>query len=333
MSERYQSYYVAGELVGLVESYLDAEQVAAKSIRRRLLPYLSGGRMPILAWWQLLEDLDSQLQQPALGVHIGQQIQPYHFGVLGYLLVHTNAVAEALNGFRRYQNLLHNFGGVDVRALGANVEVVWDYGDKRSTRLSDEIVISGAVQFIRNVTGQATVSPVSVHLNYPKPEHAERYDQLLGCPVFFGSDRMSIEIPLDVLSLPLNDRDPHLRTLLARQVEAIGEHDQTTDRYLQIVQETIMEALSQGSANELLVAEQLSVSRRTLHRRLAERGTNYKQLLNQTRLQLADMYMADSKLSLAQVAFLLGYSEQSAFTRAYVKWTGRTPSQSRRLQQ
>ena len=96
--------------------------------------------------------------------------------------------------------------------------------------------------------------------------------------------------------------------------------DGSHDEFISGMQQVLVEAIAQGCATLKYVADKLNVSTRTLHRRLEERGLNYQKILQKTRQQLAKHYLADASLSLNEVSFLLGYSEQSAFNRAFKVW-------------
>jgi len=105
-----------------------------------------------------------------------------------------------------------------------------------------------------------------------------------------------------------------------------GCHD---EGLLPKVERTVMDLLPQGQARAKVIAEQLGLSDRTLTRRLSDLGTSFDGILDRLRHQLALKYVTGSDLSLTQVAFLLGYANQSAFTLAFRRWTGKAPSEMR----
>ena len=114
--------------------------------------------------------------------------------------------------------------------------------------------------------------------------------------------------------------------LLEKQAEALLDKSAQADAFLESVQAVCVELLNQGAPTLPVVARKLNLSTRTLHRRLEERGLNFNGLLRETRLKLAKHYLADSRLELKQVAFLLGYSDVANFRRAFKRWEGVAPS-------
>lgn len=325
-----QNYYVAGELSQLVLSYMDERNLIARDIRLSLSNYPRGSRMPIAKWWLLLEEIQNLLPESPVGWEIGQQIRDYHSGVLGYLVANTLTVQEALSCFHRYQVLLHNFGPVNVALIDGLVHVQWDYLGKQSTQLSDEVFISSVIAFLHRVTGRQDIHPTRIHFNHPEPDTEQSYPTIFDCDVVFDQSQLGIIFSPDILALPINSSDPHLLEILDRQAKALCLQSYEQDPLLSSLEKAIVESFSKGTPNEERLAKHLNISRRTLHRRLEARGLNYKQFLQQVRKRLADLYMSDQTLSLSDIAFLLGYSEQSAFSRAFKHWNGITPSAYRK---
>lgn len=324
-----QAYYVAGELSFLVLGYLNQHNLPAKGLRHTLATYPKGSRMPIAVWWQLLDRLQKIQRDPLLGTHIGQQIQYFHPGVLGYLVAHTSTVKEAVQCFQRYQVLLHNYGPVSLEHQGHEVVVTWDYLGKRSTPLSDEIFLSALIAFIHHVTGETQITPTRVSFQHSLSQHSVDSTAPVSYPIAFDQPHLAIAFHQDILDLPINSSDPFLRDILDKQARALCSELDQTDATLAAIEQAIVEALSTGSPNAPHIADSLHISRRTLYRRLAARGYNYHQFLQQTRKRLAIMYLEDTQLTLVEIGFLLGYSEHSAFSRAFKSWTGESPQHYR----
>lgn len=134
-----------------------------------------------------------------------------------------------------------------------------------------------------------------------------------------------MSIPLPLLGLPLSKRDPMLKELLERQAQALLDALPDPNAFDQSVQQLLARLLPEGQVSVDKVAASLHQSIRTVQRRLADSGLTWQELLDSTREQLACGYLRDRGLSLAEIALLLGYSEQSAFTRSFKRWTGLTP--------
>ncbi|MEZ5568320.1 MAG: AraC family transcriptional regulator ligand-binding domain-containing protein [Halioglobus sp.] len=323
-----QGVYVASDLAGLLRRFLAQEGIQAADINAQLAAYPANSRMPMDEWWDLLEKIQLIRNEPALGVKIGACVQPEDSGVMGYMVMYCKTAGEALLHFQRYQQLIHNFSLMDIEARPESLVISWDLEQGVSTQLSDEVFLSGLMTFIQRVTGRADLVPREIHFIHTVPFEHSHYERLLGCPVRFGCERVAVEIQLSALNIPINSHNPYLLSLLEKQAEALvdtGFHDELLNE----LQKILVEAISQGEATLAHIARRLNVSTRTLHRRLEERGLNFQKILQKTRRQLAEHYLSDSSLSLNEVAFLLGYSEQSAFNRAFRGWFNMPPKRYR----
>ncbi|RMF16614.1 MAG: AraC family transcriptional regulator [Gammaproteobacteria bacterium] len=320
--------YVTSDLASLLRRFLATHPVDDAALMARLDQWPPHSRMPMTEWWALLEDIQAHLKLPALGVHIGSCVRPEDSGVMGYMTLHCQTVGDALTHFQRYQGLIHNFSHLQIEPHAGFIRLTWDVDRGISTQLSDEVFLAGLVTHVRHATGQR-LCPHAVHFLHPAPGPAAPYEEWFGCPVDFDWPQVAIDMPLDALSTPVNTHNPHLLTLLEKQAEALlAETPQ--DAWIEQIQKRLVEQMTRGTPSLERLADTLSLSPRTLHRRLDARGLNFRQLLEITRKGLSRHYLDDPSLGLAEVAFLLGYSEQSVFTRAFRRWFGETPGQYRR---
>jgi AraC-like DNA-binding protein len=156
----------------------------------------------------------------------------------------------------------------------------------------------------------------------------------MGCPVRFEARCHALEIPASLLAMRITSSDPYMRGLFDQQAQAMLAQQPSPDQFIEHLQQQMMVALQEGEPSAAVLASRMHCSLRSFYRQLALHGLRYRTLLGDVRFKLARMYLADPRLSLAEVALLLGYSEQSAFTRAFRAWSGSTPQGYRRqLQQ
>ena len=165
---------------------------------------------------------------------------------------------------------------------------------------------------------------------HPMPMDITPYQQYFSCPIIFDAKTVSIHIPLQLMSLPINSRDPFLVKLLEQQAEALMTALPVQDALLKSLQQHILAVLQDEAPELKTVATRMAMSERSLYRYLNERGLRYKTVLNNLRYELAKNYLKDAQLSLPEIALMLGYSEQSAFSRAFKEWSGESPMQYRR---
>jgi AraC-like DNA-binding protein len=329
------NFNVAGDLANLLLSYLDAnprEHVATivdsteiDALRKQLSQYNANSRIPFSDWWHALEVIARLYQKPHIGLEVGAYIQPSHCGVLGYLSLSCEYLAEALQRFERFQRLLYEGNEAFTCVDGDLVTFSWPFDYGYSTRESDETLISSLASYVRMLVGSETLRPAKVGFVHTKPKDVTPYSQILGCDVEFGCKNTYISFPVSMLTLRVEKADPALRALLDQQADALLDVLPNGDHFEQQFYKYLLRSMQDGKPTIEEVAGYMKMSSRTLHRRLEERNLFFKELLQKTRQQLAQQYLKEGRLTLSEIALLLGYSEQSAFTRAFKRWLGITP--------
>jgi AraC-like DNA-binding protein len=271
---------------------------------------------------------------PELGV--GACVRPAHVGVLGYLVLASDTLGEAMLAYQRYETLFYGARLAEIEVVGDQAEMRWPRSDNELGQQADGAAIAALVTFMRRQIDRPPPPSSVSFLENVDGETARAYEAFFGCPVTWNRSHIRVRFPLHYLSLPMPRRDPTLRELLDRQARALlralpegsgGTSD--TDRQLQQV---LLKLLSDGEPTLARAASAMHMSPRTLQRRLARHQLGWQQWLDRSREQLAMQYLADPSLTLTDIALLLGFSEQSAFTRAYRRWTGNSPGRERRQQ-
>jgi AraC-like DNA-binding protein len=198
-------------------------------------------------------------------------------------------------------------------------------GERRlGMRLSNEATIASIASISRQVSTRK-FKPLAIYFKHSAPECVTDHEVYFECPIHFESDRDALLVSSEILQTPnkLGDEsisqffDTHLEAELAK-----FEDDSSLDKRVQI---QVSRSLSEGVPMISDVARCFGMSGRTLQRKLSERGYSYQTLVDESRRQLAERLLRQSDYSLAEVSFLTGFSEQSAFTRAFKRWAGQTP--------
>ncbi len=189
-----------------------------------------------------------------------------------------------------------------------------------------EFAVSSVIADFRLATGVALV-PDAVQLPAAARGHETRLSRLWNCPVETGSERLVLTFGAGVLALPLRTHDPDLLRHLQRYGEfLLRDAPEREAGLVHRVESAVLEHLPEGGPPPVaVIAGELGLSVRTLTRRLSEEGQGYRDLVEDVRRRKAQLMLSDRALSLAEIAFLLGYSEQSSFTNAFRRWTGRAP--------
>ncbi len=323
---------VTGAWVQLLTQWLDREQLAAPELRAALASRAADDAVPTSAWadW-LARAVALRPHQVAPALAIGAAVQPRHVGVLGYLVAAAGTLAEAAAAYRRYERLFYGVDIAQTAMIAGELEIRWPRSDPPLGHLADSVAIAALVTFLRR---QAEPAPPPSRIAFVNPPvgaaEQQAYESFFGCPVQFGDSHTRVRFPAAALALPMRHADPGLRALLDRQAQAMLLALPESDSFDRALQQVMLRQLPDGSATLRRAAHDLHLSVRTLQRRLDRRGQTWQQLLDQMRMQLAHQYLTDPSLSLGDVALLLGYSEQSAFNRAFRRWTGQTPRRARR---
>lgn len=316
---------VPGTYVRLLFDYLAGQEMDAGAILGEPVP--QRGREPAYpaqCWRRLLAVAAGHLHDPVLGLHVGATITPAHLGPLGYVLLSSCSTTAAMHRYVHFQRLVHDVSPVHYYRDDNAVVLEWNSESRAVGLLVNQCGMAAVVQFARNITG-TDIAPERVHFVEAPPHDRAPYERFFGCPVLFGQAATRIRFPAAILDLPLRRPDPALVAMLEQQVQAMLAQLPQKDHVVQDIRQSISRRLLHGEPALDCIAAELHVSGRTLRRQLAARGWGFRAVLDDTRRRVAQDYLRDCRLTLPEVALLLGYSEQSAFNRAFMRWTGMTP--------
>ncbi|MEQ5840331.1 AraC family transcriptional regulator [Paraburkholderia acidicola] len=324
---------VTGAWTHLLCDWLDAEALPAARLRAELAALADDEVVAMETWQSLLERATAM--RPAVlapGLQIGALVEPRHVGVLGYLVLASDTVGEALLVYRRYERLFYGVDLAEIEIDAQDVEIRWPASVPAVSQVVDDVAIAALVTFIaRQVNAAPAPSRISfVHTPPADSDTQSLYEKFFGCPVDFGDVCTRVRFPASYLMKPMAHADPGLRALLDRQAQALLLAQPDPDAFERAVQESLLKLLPEGAPTISRVAQVLHMSARTLQRRLEAGGETWQSMLDRTREHLARQYLLDRSLSLSDIALLLGYSEQSAFNRAFRRWTDETPARARR---
>ncbi len=173
-------------------------------------------------------------------------------------------------------------------------------------------------------------APREVHFAHKTPEQTTEHARIFKAPVVFNCFANALVMEREFCAQPVPAADPNLFKILRHYLDDMLSHAPREDELLASIRKTIAELMKDGSPDIGRVAKRLALSPRTLQRRLRDIGLEFKVLVDDTRRRFAVEYLKDSENTLTEIAFLLGYSEVSAFSRAFKRWTGATPLDYRR---
>lgn len=274
--------------------------------------------------WQTL----SQMPGSEPGLALGCNLAPGPFSVLGYLLQSSPTLADALRAAQRYQRLVGEGGEVQLGEQEDELQLFYRplHPELPATRTRVLALMACWAQMFQPLLDDFRL--LRAQFVHPQPEDLGPYQEVFACPLEFSAGAYGLVLPRALASAPLIQANPPLQALLRQHAEALLARLPSAGLSARVVA-LLGEQLSRGEPDRAALARSLLLSERTLQRRLAEEGSNYQQLLNDTRRQLAEQYLGSGSLPAAEIALLLGYSEPSVFFRAFRQWTGLTPGEYR----
>lgn len=315
----------------LEESGIDADRyLRHQSISKATLGE-SKRRLEYDAYVGVLAEVVAETDIPGLGLKTGRRIQLVDHGILGYAFISSANLRNAFEIFAQYQKIQGPIVNVSLRV--ERDEAV--YTAEKARPLSADLYKFGVASWLGEVTniralfdsGQLEFNRVAV--SFPESPGADLYRELLRCQVDFGSAVNELRFPAKCLDVPFSLAEESVAEMCAHQCEEIlvemsSEHDIVDD-----VRRTLLK--NPGDTYNLnAVAKELAMSSRTLRRRLQEANTSFRAIQTEVRMSLAGEYLSHTHLPIAEIAFLLGYSDVTAFHRSFKKQFGTTPSQYRK---
>jgi len=322
---------------GTVRAWVDL--AAASGVRRKTLLERSGmdprslgdqdERIPLARLATLIRAAKVLSGDPALGLHFGERIDCAEYSVASMISYACETVAEALEQRNRYGRLMaevecaHPDRYLLERARGC----VWVV----DTRLAPNEIPELTEAFFARVacaSHQQRKRPYlqSAHFTHAEPPYRAEYDRIFRVPVVFGSDRNALLMDASWLEQRISVLPRYVFGILSSHAEALCRSLDGSKTLRGRVESLLMPILHAGDASIQRVAARLGLSRQTLFRRLREEGVTFERVLEELRHTLALHYLRGQRVSVNETAYLVGFSDPAAFSRAFKRWTGSNPS-------
>ena len=265
-----------------------------------------------------------------IGLLMGLHSQPAHLGLPGVTAQCAPSLGQAFDTLVRFERLTsQNYRGhSSFQPPATRFYSISPYN--QFNLFVVDSALASRMQLARQLTGGAARLR-EVHIEFPAPPHAERYEEVFGCPVLFEQAHNQLLWEPASLALPLLQSAPtthaQLLALCEQQLHELTRHRHLRER----VEEILSPQLHRQLPDLAEVAAQLGLPPWTLRRRLkAEANTRFQDIIDEIRRDLAVSYIRDTETALGEIAFLLGFSSPAAFQRAFKRWTGEAPGQYRR---
>lgn len=276
-----------------------------------------------VAWAEFLR----QSGDPQIALRMAEVILPGAFGVVEYVCRSAPTLGDALRQWVRYLNLLDDAVEVGLVEEGPHACLRVLHESEAPAPASHELCFALVVARARMMC-ERPPRVRSVDFTHRAPGDATAYERWFGAPVRFGAATTQLVLPRDELLVPLATADPNLLLILSRHADELSARDRGAPLLTAQVQRVLRAALRTDEAGVEQVARRLGLTARSLQRRLKDEGSSFQAVREGVRRELAVRYL-DDDLSISEISFLLGFSEPSAFFRAFKRWTGLTPIESR----
>jgi AraC-like DNA-binding protein len=287
------------------------------------------GRVPVSVATALFTRGVEQTGDANLGLHLAEQAELSAFDVHFYAMASSPTLGAAFERLCRYQRLIHETSRVDLEIDGERAALRHQLaGGRTAPRQTAEFLLTAWVRAGRVVTGMDW-NPLEVRFAHPAPDDVRDHVRVFGCPLHFTMGENALILPASLLHAPCVRADAGLIAVLDRYAVDRLEDAPRTTSVADRVRTLLREELRGGEPTAVHMAARLKMSVRTLNRALAAEGTSHRELLDALRRDLAARFLKSRDASIAEVGFLLGFSELSSFHRAFKRWTGRTPAEFR----
>lgn len=274
--------------------------------------------------WRLAVEITGD---EALGLHMAQAIPKGALDLLEYAFRSSPTLESGLQHLARYGRVVNDRAAATLAREGETLAVTWDGTVERHRA---DFVLAFVVRLAREATRQA-LAPIEVRFAYPAPTRVSEYRKFFRSPLVHGALVNQILFAQLDVSRPFASADPALAGVTERRLEKmLRQLPRGLDSTAVRVRRRLIETLARGEATAKGVGRALGMSERTLHRRLRDEGSSFRRILDQVRRDVATALLHDKAIAIAEIAFILGYSEPAAFHRSFRRWTGQTPLTVRR---
>lgn len=268
---------------------------------------------------------------PAIGLVTRHTAQPACFDVVGYIMMSSPTLLAGLQRLQHFLRLIADDHTVELKSVGevTHATLAIGGGNRAVPRARYESSFLILLTFCRWMMGR-DLQVQAMQFTYPPVADTSVYDTAFRCKVEFGARANTIVLSTAELNTPLATSNPVLLEMLNKlageRMQQIGTNDESTSAKVSAL---IRRMLPDGEPVRAAIADLLHVSERTLQRLLTKEGTSFQQLLDDTRRELAERYLAQPQVTLGETSYLLGFAEQSIFTRACKRWFQVSPGQIR----
>jgi len=291
-------------------------------------------RIPYADMMMLSEHAARMAKDAAFGLHVGERVKVQSYGIVGYSIMTSSTVEEALRSQIRYLPLWTNVGNFKLDVDGPVAHFRWEYSTVSlpESHHDYEMSLATVTQFLRLLTS-ANWKPREVWLRHPKPNDTSDHVRIFRAPTHFGMPANALVFDSSFLASPIKTANPYAHRVLTAVAEQLAARAPEAQTFSQAALSLIRQGMSSRDFGLDDISRRLGVSRRTLQRRLRLECSSHRKLLQRARLDVSRFLLSCTDVTTVEAAYALGFSEPSAFYHTFQGWFGVSPHEYRQAAQ
>ncbi len=289
-----------------------------------------GARISFFQYGGLLEALIQHNRDPYIGLHLGEKMNNFRGNILFILMQNAPTLNEAVEGLCRYYPILTDIYSLrfSVRGSQANLTLHYNTDGLSLHRHSNESILASMAAILYRLS-EGRLRFNGVHFKHPKPHETLEHRRIFNAPIYFKQNKNQINFNSKYLGLPIKFSNQRVFEKLKDLAYTFYKELPSKSTLSEKVARNIFNSLGKESVSVTMIAEKLAINPRNLQDRLKQEGVTYQKILNMVRKEKCLDLLIKKKIPIFDIALILGYSEQSAFTRAFKKWFGLAPKEYR----
>ncbi len=285
------------------------------------------------AYYELWDRAMQVVQDPRFPVQVGAGFELEALEAFGFLALSCTTLRDAYERTARVRALYNVGSRWELQVDGEALRMVWMPWPIRvrsevARRSVDEYQVAEMLTCVRQMT-QAALAPARVAFRHSAPRDTSAHQALFGRGLEFDASFTGLEADASWLDMPLRAPNVRLREYFEKQCRRVEQTFARDPAFTAVVRQRLAANMEGGALSATAIARALALSPRSLQRRLADEGTRYNDLVDEVRREFAEQYLARPRLAISEVAYLVGFTDPSAFFKAFRRWTGVTPTDYR----
>ena len=293
-------------------------------------------RIPLAGYVALFEAAARLLNEPAIALQYGEAVRVQEISIVGLICEACEATQDVGVQLNRFARLMFDesadtspaFVRVTREGSGAWIEATSAFVNSNPFVAEAEfarLVGNARAMFTTHPDFHAASFPLAMHFTHPEPAHRAEYERIFRAPITFGAKWNAMLVDGSFLSLKQPPVSRYVFGALSERAEALLKSLGASKTARGKVEALLIPSLHAGNPNIERIAAEMGISRQTLYRKLKAEGVTFEVLLDELRHKMAIHYLDGKKASVREAAYLVGFSEASAFSRAFKRWTGASP--------